>query len=268
MNAYQEQVNLSFRRVQGWFAANPQYAAGNPTLAKQLEAFDGIVSRLSDHATAQETQLAQTLLISKDEIGKRREVLSHQMVPIAKVARALRGTVPGIAVLTLPKGNVSTPELIAAATTMAQQAEVYKDVLVESGLPADVIEQLQAAAAALKASVDGRGLARASRVAATQGVGSEVVLGLRMVMILDAVITRVIHSDPVKLAEWEQLKRVTVKGGVARSRVKLVDTSSKAGETSSSPTQTSSTHVETSLAPVQTSSTDAVAAPTTGAKAA
>ena len=268
MNSYQERVFQSLRRVQGWFAANPQYAAGNPSLANQLGAFNGIVSRLSDHATAQETQLAQTLLISKDEIGKRREVLVHQMAPIAKVARALRATVPGIGVLTLPKGNVSTPELIALATAMAQQAVVYKDVLVESGLPADVIEQLEAAAAALKASLDGRGLARASRAAATQGVGNEVVLGLRMVMILDAVITRVIHSDPVKLAEWEQLKRVTAKGGVVRGRARLVDGSSKAGDTSSSPSQSSSTHVETSSTSVQTSPTDVVAAPTTGSKAA
>ena len=268
MDAYQERVFQSFRRVQGWFVANPEYAAASPTLAKQLEAFDGIVSRLSDHVTAQETQLAQTLLISKDEIGKRREVLTHQMVPITKVARALRATVPGIAVLRLPKGNVSTPELIAAATAMAQQAELYKDVLIESGLPSDFIEQLQAAAAALKGSLDGRGLARASRAAATQGVGSEVLLGLRMVMILDAVITRVIHSDPVKLAEWVQLKRVTAKGGVVRGRAKLGDTSSKSGEVSSSPVQTTSTPVEPSLASIQPSSTDVVAAPPTEPKAA
>src|SRR5262249_36940484 len=151
-------------RVQGWFVANPQYAAGNPQLANQVDALNGIVIRVSDHATAQETQRAQTLLISKDEIEKRRELVAHQMAPIAKVARALHGTVPGIGVLSLPKGNVSTPRIVTAATAMAQKAEIYKDVLVESGLPADFIEQLQQAAAALKASIDGRGLARASRV--------------------------------------------------------------------------------------------------------
>ena len=233
--------------MEGWFAANPQYVANNPSLGTQVEALNGIVQRLSDHATAQDTQRAQTLLISKDEIEKRREVLSYQMAPIAKVARALSGTVPGIGVLSTPKGNVSTPELITAATAMTEKAEIYKDVLVESGLPADFIEQLTAAAAALKGSIDGRGLARASRVAATRGVGSEMALGRRTVHIIDAVVTRQIRSEPTKLAEWQQLKRVTVKGVAVRAPLGLVNTSST---------------------PVETSSTAALASSTTGVKAA
>lgn len=74
--------------------------------------------------------------------------------------------------MSLPKGNVSTPEIIAAPTAMAEKAEIYKDVLVESGLPADFLAQLTGATAALKASIDGRGLARASWVAATRGWGA------------------------------------------------------------------------------------------------
>lgn len=261
MNAHQERVTQSLRRVQGWFAANPQYVAANPSLGKHLESLDGIVSRVSDHAAAQDTQHAQSLLISKDEIEKRREVLSNQMTPIAKVARALRGTVPGIGVLTRPRGNVSTSELITAATAMGQKAEVYKDVLVENGLPADFIEQLQAAAAALKTSLDGRGLARASRVAATRGVGSELALGQRVVAIIDVAVTRQIRDEPAKLAEWEQLKRVTVKGVAVRAPIGAVDSGSTQSQTSSTPTQSSST-------PVQTSSTDIVAASTPSVKAA
>jgi hypothetical protein len=247
MNGYQERVSQAFRRINGWFAVNPQYVTDNPSLGTQLQALDGIVGRLSDHATAQETQRAQSLLISRDEMQTRREVLSHHMAPIVKVARALRGTVPGIGVLSMPKGNVPTTVIIAAAAAMAQKAEIYKDVLVESGLPADFIGQLRGAAAALKASFDARGLARASRVAATRGVENELALGRRVVGIIDAIITRQIRSQPATLAEWEQLKRVTVKGMVVRSPAGLVDT----GSTS-----------------VETSSTDVVAAPETGAKAA
>lgn len=262
MNGYQERVFDSFRREQGWFAANPQYAAGNPSLANQVDALNGIVSRLTDHVTAQDTQGAQTLLISKDETEKRKELLSHQMASIAQVARALRGAVPGIGVLSpLPKGNASTSELIAAATAMGQKAEIYKDVLVESGLPADFVDQLTAATASLKASFDGRGLARASRVAATRGVESEVALGRRTVAILDVVVTRLLRAEPAKLAEWKQLKRVVVKAALTRGRVQLVNTGS-------APVQTSSTPVQTSSTPIETSSNEIAAALTTGAKAA
>jgi hypothetical protein len=105
MNAHQERVLQSFRRVQGWFAANPQYTASTPALATQLEALNGIVQRLSDHAATQDTQRAQSLLISKDEREQRREVLSHHMGSIVKVARALRGEVPGIGVLALRRAT-------------------------------------------------------------------------------------------------------------------------------------------------------------------
>lgn len=233
MDSYQGRVLQSFRRETGWFKANPQYVAGNPQLGAQVEALDGIVIRMSDHAAAQDTQRAQSLLISKDETEQRTEVLWHQMAPIAKVGRGLRGTVPGIGVLVTPKGNVSTPELITAATAMAQKAETYKDVLLESGLPADFIEQLQTATAALKGSIDGRGLARASRAAATRGVAAEMAQGRRIVTIIDAVITRLLRSDPVKLAEWNQLKRVEVKPVTAHAPIALVDTPSKPAETPS-----------------------------------
>jgi hypothetical protein len=223
MTGYQERVVESFRRVLGWFAANPEYVTGNPALGKHVQALKDIVIQVSEHAAAQDTQRSQTLLISKDETEKRREVLVHQMAPIAKVGRALSGTVPGVGVLSLPKGNVKNPELITAAFAMAEKAEIYKDVLLESGLPADFIDRLKTAAEALKSSIDGRGLARASRVAATRGVVSELALGRRVASILDAVVTGLIRSDPVKLAEWEQLKRVVVKGVAVRSPVGVVD---------------------------------------------
>lgn len=241
MNGHQERVLQSFRRVQGWFAANQQYTASTPALATQLEALKGIVQRLSDHAATQDTQRAQSLLVSKDEIQKRREVRSHQMAPIVKVARALRGTVPGISVLSLPKGNVPTPAVIVTATAMARKAEIYKEVLIESGLPSDFIEQLEAAAAALKDSLDTRGLARAARASATRGVQSELTLGRRVVDIMDATLTRLIRSQPAKMAEWEQLKRVTVKGIAVRGSVRLVESSSTSVETSSSEVQGAST---------------------------
>lgn len=233
MNGYQERVIQSFRRVQGWFVANPEYVAANPKLGMQVDALNGIVSRLSDHAVVQNTQHAQSLLISKDELEKRHELVAHYMAPIVKVARALRGTVPGIGVLSLPKGNASKSEVITAANAMAEKAETYKDVLLESGLPADFIEQLKQAAAALKGSLDDRGLARAGWVAATKGVRSELALGRRVVTILDAVVTHLVRSDPVKLAEWEQLKRVTVKGVAGHSSAAVVESGSTPIATSS-----------------------------------
>src|SRR5687768_1500879 len=142
MDAHQERVFQSFRRVQGWFEANPSYLSTEPrevarALLTQLDALNGIVARLTEYIAQQETSAAQTLLIAQDEREQRREVLSHHMATIAKSARALRGIAPGIGVLQMPKGNVSTPALITAADVMARKAEIYQSVLVENGLPTD-----------------------------------------------------------------------------------------------------------------------------------
>jgi hypothetical protein len=63
-------------------------------------------------------------------------------------------------------------------------------------------------------------------------VGSELALGRRVVAILDAVVTRLIRSEPAKVAEWEQLESVTVKGTAVRAQVELVETGSTPSETS------------------------------------
>ena len=67
-----------------------------------------------------------------------------------------------------------------------------------------------------RASIDGRGLARAARRSATRGVETELSLGRRTVQIIDATLLRVLRSQPAKMAEWQHVKRVTAKGSVSR----------------------------------------------------
>ena len=249
MNTYQERVLQSFRRVQGWFAANPQFVAkdgpaSTPALAAQLDALNGVVLRVSDHAAQQETQLAQSSLVSKDEYDRRRELLAVHMLSIAKVARALRGTVPGIRVLTMPRGNIETAGLISAATVMARKAEIYKDVLIEHALPTDFMEQLERATAELKGCLDARGLARAGRVSATRGLQTEIALGRRIVEMMDATLLRVLRLQPAKQAEWQQLKRIVGKGSAARGGAVVVQSSPRLVESSPNLVESSPSRVE------------------------
>jgi len=232
MDSHQDRTIQSFRRVEGWFVANPEFTATGtggstktPALAAQLDALHGVVSRASDFAASQNTQSAQSLLIAKDEKDIRRDLLAEHMASIAKVARALRGTTPGIGVLSMPKGNIQTAPLITFATAMARKAEIYESVLVEHGLPEDFIKQLDDAAAKLKASLDARGEARAARVGATKGLASELALGKRVVEVMDASLTRKLRSSPARLAEWKHVKRITVRGTAVRPAVGSVQSS-------------------------------------------
>ena len=266
MKAYQERVFQSFRRVQGWFEANPSYRLTAPSevamaLATQVDALAGVVARLTEHVAQQETQAAQSLLISKDEREQRIEVLAHHMGTISKTARALRGVVPGIGVLAMPKGNIESAALITAASVMARKAEVYRSVLVENGLPTDFPEQLEAAAKRLKASLDARGLARGARAAAGRGIETELNLGRRIVAILDATLARVLRREPVKWAEWRHVQRVTVRGSMPKE--KPTDSEAQPTVLNGAPTV-----LKASPTLVPTSPTEVVGSPTVQEKAA
>lgn len=266
MNSHQERVFQSFRRVQGWYEANPAYRVIAPqevavALATQMDALTGVVQRLTEHVAQQETQAAQSLLISKDEREQRTEVLTHHMGTIAKTARALRGVVPGIGVLQMPRGNIQSAALITAASVMARKAEVYRSVLVENGLPTDFPEQLEAAAMRLKASLDARGLARGARTAAGRGIETELNLGRRVVAILDATLARVLRREPVKWAEWRHVQRVTQRGHVSKG-------DATGFEVQRTVISTAPTAPQPSPTLVQTSPTEVVGSPTVIEKAA
>ena len=58
-----------------------------------------------------------------------------------------------------------------------------------------------------------------ARVGATRGLEAELALGRRVVDIMDATLTRVLRLQPSRFAEWQQVKRVTVRGTVSRGAV-------------------------------------------------
>ena len=100
----------------------------------------------------------------------------------------------------MPKRNRSKQNLIDGATSFARKAEIYKAVLVEHGMPSDVIEALDSAIVAFRESIDSRGGARADYAVATRAVQQELALGRKIVTMLNGVLTRALHDQPAELA--------------------------------------------------------------------
>src|SRR5256885_784702 len=82
-----------------------------------------------------------------------------------------------------------------AAGSLYEVAASYKDVFVEHGLPADFLERLAAASAALKASVDARGVAKSRRAGASDGLKSNLKLGQEIVTFIDGALAHALVSD-------------------------------------------------------------------------
>jgi hypothetical protein len=226
MKSHQTRGLQAFRRIEAWFAEHPQVIAASGTssaaLSNQVDALKQIVASMTARATEQASQTGQATLAAKDEAEQRHELRSLHLKAIVRVAGALRGKVPGMGVFKLTDRSLSSDTLVHAAEAMRTTAAVYKDVFVEHGLPADFLDQLDAATTALEASVDARGVARAKVSGASSGLVSDLSLGRQIVTMIDASLSHALKADSPMLASWRQAKRATVKGATSRAVVGAV----------------------------------------------
>jgi hypothetical protein len=200
--------------VLAWLAIHADLLQAAPTaLAALLAKLADVVASLESNATQQDVQHRLSTRSSTDATT-RRIAVRDAMLPIAQVARTLRGTVFGISSIpTMPK-NVDNEHLAKAAISMMESATVFRATLIEHGLQPDCIETLQAAAAALTSSVDARGLAKSAGVGASKGIHADTLQGMKLVSIIDAGLLPLLRGDASKLASWRNAKRITTKGVV------------------------------------------------------
>ena len=212
MNTYQKRSLQAFRRVQAWLVAHPDLAAASSANAQTVHDFDDLVAQLTSyageqdghdraaHGAAQETQRART------------ELIVHQMRHVAVVAEAtIPDVVKMVAALRRPV-KTDNESLLAQADAMATAAEAYEPALVARGLAPDFVQQLRDAVETLRQSIDARGAAIALRHKAGEALHDLVKRGIRRVDTLSVIVARTYRDDVATLAEWKQLRRVTLPG--------------------------------------------------------
>ena len=222
MNSQQTRVLQALRRAQAWCAANPGVIpppegpsdAWTP-VTRQFNALTETVNTVTTAATTQAVSGSKVTLEVAGELQLRTH-LRQELRAVTKVAQALRKTVPGIGSLRMPSPDLKAEALVKAAEVFISQASTYEAVLVEHTLPSDFLDQLRQAMSALKGSIDGRGAARAGQVSATKELAVSLGLGMKFVQILDSAISKALKAEPARLAEWNNCKRVTIKGVVSR----------------------------------------------------
>jgi hypothetical protein len=77
----------------------------------------------------------------------------------------------------MPASNSTSRRLIAAAGAMAVSAKGYAKTFTDARLAPDFLEQMEAATAALNASLGNRGATTSSQTGATAGLKAEAVRG-------------------------------------------------------------------------------------------
>lgn len=197
----------ALQRVQVFLGARP--VAAPASYAEPKEILDDVIAKLRDYATSQVSgqRLSQAEKEKQEELVRR--LRERHLRPIAAIAKATLSQSPGIGrALRMPAGNLGVFGLLSAARSIRTSIALYEPVFVRNGRPADFLEQLDAAIAALGESVDGRGGYVRRHVGAKAGIQKELKRGRRAVEMLDSIVRVAFEGNDVVLAEWEIAKRV------------------------------------------------------------
>src|SRR5436305_12132277 len=130
------------------------------------------------------------------------------MRPVALIAAAHLRDVAEFKALQVPKVGVKTAVLVQDANAMAEAAKPYQQVFVGNGRPETFADDLVAAAAAVRASVDARGKSITTKAAARNGLKATATRAHAVLRFLDAQVKSAAADDPKILAAWQSAKRI------------------------------------------------------------
>lgn len=144
---------------------------------------------------------SQTWLEVRDDL-----IVSH-MRPIARIARVLEADRPALQALRMPNSYRGVSALSSHAIGMGVEAAKWKDDFIAMGLPADFVEQLNAAVQRFKVASATPREHRAARRGATDGAQAELKQAKKWLRVLDAFVKSAVPNDVALLAEWRAVKR-------------------------------------------------------------
>ena len=216
----QKQQIEAYQRVQDFLRLHPP--PESPGYVVQKKKFDAIVATLSDHAANQVEGRRQGLAEGPRQVALRRILREQHLAPLAQIARATLANAPGVErLLRMPRYNLSTLKLVAEATAMRTAATPYKAELIEAGRAEDFLEQLDAAAEAVRQSVLGKARSLGQQVGAGAGIGDQIRRGRSAVEVIDTIVKASFLGNEEVLAKWRNVRRVKALPGtgIARSDV-------------------------------------------------
>ena len=202
------------------------------TAAAARQALDQLVQDMGANEAAQ----ASNTLTAKSQTAAlavlRHDLVNKHMRPVALIAAAHLRDVPEFTALQVPKVRVKAAVLVQDANAMAGAAKEYQQVFVGNGRPETFVDDLVAAAGAVRASIDARGKSIGSKAAARDGLKATCTQAHLVLRFLDAQVKAAAKDDPKILAAWKSAKRI------GRGKVVPIEASIPAPTTVPTPTTT------------------------------
>jgi hypothetical protein len=207
MELTKQKVLDTGQRVQA-FLDSQGPAIGTTVPAPLRAQLDTAVTQLSGAQVDQET-LAKSV---PAEIAKqnaiRKEVSVDFLIPIGRIVRRAFPTSPDFQALIVPAGVTRKGEFLGKVIAATAAAATHAQDLINNGMSADFIAQMQAAVGQLTASVDTRG----KLVGLKQQTGKTIKLSTKAIRdavhIMDGNMRRTLKKNQPLLTNWVATKRI------------------------------------------------------------
>jgi hypothetical protein len=201
--------------VDGFLTGNPA-VVGDPTtpgLAEHHAKLRTVINEVGVAAAGQTAHFLAAQGATAEVIHLRDVLFGENMKAVVTVAQL---AIPDVAKMTvalqMPKSDIGAEQLLVAADAMLVTGEQYEDTLVKQGLPADGLARLRSVTRELRGAIDARGQSIGNRRGATKKLDLLLGQAQKHVNTIDALLPRVLSGNRALLAEWKQVKRVTIKG--------------------------------------------------------
>ncbi len=207
MKAQQIRKFEMLRRVQQFLDAFAAKLFG-ATAAAARQALDQLVEDMRVNEAEQVNNTLNAKGLTAAQAVLRAKLVKDHMRPVALIAAAHLRDVPNFAALQVPKVGVKAPVLVQNANAMAEAAKPYQEVFVGNGRPATFVNDLVAAADAVRASIAARADSIRTKAAARGGLKATATRAHSVLRFLDAQVKSAAADDPKILAAWKSAKRI------------------------------------------------------------
>ena len=206
-------MNELFRRHLEKLARVRVYGATHkssfPAGSRGAQLFASLESVITELQTLSGNQASRTALAREITTSKSlaRESLTEELEAISLTAKAMAVTKPGLDDKFPMPRNPADQVLLASARGFAKDAALLKAEFIDFDMPADFLEDLDAAIGAFEAALSDRHTTRHSRVETTAAMDSVLDRGIAIVKQLDAVMTNKFRDDDALLLGWSSARR-------------------------------------------------------------
>src|SRR5690349_5104372 len=200
--------------------------------AAARKALDQLVADMRANEAEQASNTLNAKSQTAAQAALRSELVQDHMRPVALIAAAHLRDVPEFKALQVPKAGVKAAVLVQDANAMAEAAKPYQDVFVGNGRPATFIDDMVAAATAVRTSIDARAKSIVTKAAARDGLKATATRAHSVLRFLDAQVKSAAADDPKILAAWNSAKRI------GKGKVVPIEATIPPATTSPAPTPT------------------------------